>query len=346
MQEIEHETGHVVDQEGTAVAPIGVPAPGTAVQPAVEAGQVMNPLDVPVQHFGQMMANRKENYDQLREYLREHLVPGLDFDRIHIANKDKCPKPYQCSYEQNPYHYSKHQLLDPGADKILGVLGLGVKYDGVDQYRNASLKGVKIVDVILRAYIFNAQQVTICEGGGAASRKPDSWDDLSNTIKKAQKRARVDAVKRLPSVSALFDGDFFESIIGPEERNSFRPQPSREAGEGAPPNQGPGKLLEFMPFSKHKGKRFTELEINFLHWIVHHIKDKPDVYYSAVTEIERRNLQDDTVETAVPKQAPPPRSAQEGFTEKQVDESWGESAFSDLDNGPPADDGPPVDSYF
>jgi hypothetical protein len=352
MTDYDHDPGEGSEPRTQASVPATMP-PVPANQVATTGGtaqpgtQVFNPLDAHTEHFATALARRQDNYNALREHLRNILVPNKDFGRIHIANRDKCPKPWDCTPERNPFHYSGFQLLNPGADKVLNILGLRPGYDDVmADYRRASLKGIKIQDVILTCRIYDHNNNVIAEGTGAASMGQHNYD-LSNTIKKAQKRARVDATTRLPGVSALFDDDdFFESLIDTSKK-SFKPPPTRTDREHGAQPVGPGKRIEKMPFGKHKGTPFTKLDVKYLQWIVENCKDKPDVHYSAVGEIERRKLQDDRpVQQPAPKQQqsiddgrPDPREQQR---DKRLDAhaDFIEAAFSDLD-----DDMPPLDAY-
>lgn len=301
-------------------------SPENAVQ-AQQGTAVFNPLDANPMHFKQALAQRQENYDALREHLREILVPEKDFGKIHVAKN--CDNKYNCD---NPYHFSGYELFDPGADKILGLLGLGVKYDDdvLTDYRRAALKGMKIEHVILTAYVISGAQQVVAEGSGVCSLSERS-DNFHNAMMIAQKRARVGAVKRLPGVSALFDGDFFASVV-PKDRPKPHSAPSRtDRDHGAQP-VGPGKLIEKMPFGMHKGTPFTQLPDEYLSYIADKIRDKPDIHHSAVTEINRRKLQDNQVKTT---------TAERGQDEPPINQS-----HSTPPNQPgDVDDLPPVDIY-
>jgi uncharacterized protein (DUF3820 family) len=289
MTDIDNDSGTelVIDARGTS--PEVAEGIANAVIERVEGKSVpavFNPLDADPAQFSQALVQRQGNYDALREHLRNILVPGIDFGKLHIQRD--CTQ-YNC---QTPAHLSKDQLKDPGADKILGLLGLALAYDDVmNEYRAASLEGVTINDVIITARILNQHAVVIAEGSGAASVAKHKGD-LSNTIKKAQKRARVDAVKRLPGVSALFDGDFFDSVIDTSDTHHPPPQSNAQREVDGPP-PGPGQLLDVMPIGKFKGVTFRNLDFTYLQWIVKKLKDKPDIHHSATVELQRRGLQED-----------------------------------------------------
>lgn len=373
MADFEHDPDYI--DKGTQVVetPESTP-PGQAKLPAeAQSNPVFNPLDANVAQFGQQLANRQDNYNQLREYLRNALVPDKDFGKIHVAKN--CNNKYNCD---KPGHFSPYTLFSPGSDKILSILGLGCSYDDVMQdYRRASLKGITINEIFMTARIFSsAGGEPIAEGSGACSLSERSGK-INDALKIAQKRARMDAVSRLPGVSALFDEDFFSSIV-PQNRPTYQPsQTAADREHGAQPVSA-GKEIPTMPFGKHKGKKWSEMTDSMLNWVVQNIKDKPDVAYSADKELQRRKLQSDEVvgtvrrpvrpqetrsappvqrqaskpEISQPQGSPgpdhvfddlaneegvPPRGQMMDDTD---DLGWGDDAFSDLD-----DDKPPLSAY-
>ena len=276
-----------VAEGGLVVEPGNLPAERTTdhlpaeqtPQPAVPA--VFNPLDMAPAEFQRTIDQREENFNTLREWLRKNLKPGKDFGRIHHADKQKCPKPWECTYETNPYHYSGFQLRDPGADKILGLLGLTVVYESTEDYRRASLKGIQIQEVITRGWVVKADNpdVRITEGEGAASISEHNGAVLNNTFKKAKKRCRIDAVQRLPVVSSLFEDEDFWSSIPPDNGN-FDKRPAAKA------KYDTGADLHSMPFGKYKDTPFAEIESPYLEWCL--TTDKPDVVRAATKELTRR----------------------------------------------------------
>lgn len=373
MADFEHESDYIDTGTKMVERPQHTP-PGQTQMPAEAPSRaVFNPLDANTVQFGQQLANRQDNYNQLREYLRNALVPDKDFGKIHVAKN--CSNKYNCN---NPGHFSPYTLFSPGSDKILSILGLGCSYDDVMQdYRRASLKGIKINEIFMTARISSsAGGDPIAEGSGACTLAERSGK-INDALKIAQKRARLDAVSRLPGVSALFDEDFFASIV-PQNRPTYQPAQTNAQREAEGPKPSAGKEIPTMPFGKHKGKRWSEMTDSMLHWCVQNIKDKPDVAYSADKELKRRQLQSEEVDTSVrgsqrpqeTRKAPPVQrhtpqpeishsqpspgpdhvfddlADVEGIPPRNqaVDEDdglgWGDDAFSDLD-----DDKPPLDAY-
>ncbi len=255
--------------EGTAVTEQGAATDCKSVAPGSIPGRdsmpaQYDPLGMDPAQFSQQLQHRRANYDALAEHLRNHLVPDHDFGVIK----------------------GSEQLLQPGADKVLGILGLGAVYPGEQDLLRASLTGKTIAEVILKAVLVTHTGQAVAEGLGACARQ-EVGGSLNNAIKRAAKRARVDAVKRLPSISALFEPDNLAAIRGAAKANggnstlsrSRQPQSGRYAS---------GAELEAMPFGKYKGMRFADMPDEYLDWITHHMSDKPDIHAAAVRELEKR----------------------------------------------------------
>lgn len=293
------------DDNGEAIEHLPAQTQGAQLPAKVESRAVFNPLDASPAAFRHALAERKENYVSLAEHLRGMLVPYKDFGRIHVA-KD-CKDKYSCA---NPYHYSGDTLFAPGADKILSSLGLSCEYPGEDDYRRASLKGIEIKEVILKAFIMDLHGRTIAQGTAAASTK-EHQGSLHNTIQKAEKRARLDAVKRLPGVSSLFEDGTLSTVGGGQSTAAGQAavkEATRTRATG--PSYATGAALTSMPFGKFKGKPWRELEDSYLEWAARR-EDSPDVAKAATAEIERRALEVDDFDmdsVPPPPDAPPPRS--------------------------------------
>ena len=262
--------------------------PETALVKASDSShqvEIFNPLDAEPVAFKKALESRSENYDALALHLRGILVPEKDFGRIHHANKEKCPEPRHCSYEQNPHHYSDYRLLKPGGDKVLGLLGLGVSYPDEEDYRRATLRGLPITDVVIKCYIDNGRGQILCEGMGAASRDKEKGD-LNNTIKKACKRARLDAVDRLPAISALFETDFLEQIA----REAKRKNSTTSRQQTVNPKHDTGALLQVFPLKGNlAGERFDQMDDGAIDWCIRTFEaSKPDIYKAALRVRESR----------------------------------------------------------
>lgn len=267
---------------------------GEIIEPSKEVAEIntdhavqeFNPLDAQPVAFQRSLAERQENYDSLQLHLQGVLVHGKDFARLHVANKQKCPEPWNCSYEKARGHWSDYQLLAAGADKILGILGLGVHYPDMKDYKRAVLQGHNIQEVISDCQILGHSGQVIAEGAGACAREEVNGS-LNRCIKQANKRARLDAVKRLPVVNALFEDGFLEAMA---EAQKVKAQ--RTAAQRAQQIRNiwdTGARLEVCPIGNTtKGKPWHEIETYQLEWMVKNCLDKPDIIRAAEGELSKR----------------------------------------------------------
>ena len=246
------------------------------------AKQVFNPLDAEPLAFARQLAIRQDNYDQLKMHLVGVLVPGKDFGKIHV--KKDCDNKRSCT---NDYHFSGFMLFAPGADKILGILGLSVHYPDLQDYKRAALKGMPIEEIIADAQILGHSEQVIATGVGACARSEPNIKDLNRCIKRACKRARLDAVSRLPVISALFEDDFLQHVADRAKRNDNNSTRSRTQKVKNPWDTG--ARLEVCPIGTHiKGKAWRDIDTDALQWIVAKVTDKPDVTRAAASELSKR----------------------------------------------------------
>ena len=247
------------------------------------AVRVFSPLDAEPVEFTRMLETRQENYDNLREHLFSVLVPGKDFGKIHVAKG--CDNKYTCT---NSYHFSGYELFAPGADKILGILSLTPEYPGYEDYIRAAVTGHKISEVIMKCEIIgHAGGPAISNGMGACERSEGGGKTLNNTIKMACKRARVDAVKRLPTISALFEDDILADLEAAAKRNANNA--ARKRTQIVKQRWNTGAVLETCPIGTDiKGKRWVDIETAALEWIINKVTDKPDVFRAASRELTHR----------------------------------------------------------
>lgn len=250
---------------------------------------IFNPLDAEPVEFHQKLISRRDNFDVLAALFRDMLIPDKDFGRIHHANKTDCPNKWQCTYEQNPHHYSDYGLWQSGADKVLGMLGLGVTYPDESDIRRATLKGMDIRDVVMKCFVDNGRGQVISEGMGAATRN-DEKGDLNKTIKKACKRARVDAVMRLPAISALFEEDFLAQIAA-DAANKPGGNSTTARMQKVNPRHNTGAILRVFPMGgKLRDQKFSEMEDSAIDWCLETFETQaPDIFNAAKREHDRRN---------------------------------------------------------
>jgi len=304
---------------------IDTPETPTEIVKRAEPGALtsFNPLDAQPVAFKQALIARQENYDSLANHLRTVLVAGKDFGKIHVDKS--CKDKWRCT---NPRHFSGYELFAPGADKILGILNLGVRYPGVEDYKRAALKGMPLEDIITDCEILSSAEQVIAHGMGSCSRGEPTIKgrNLNATIKRACKRARVDAVKRLPSVSALFEDESFWAGI---EDAGGKPNGLDTRNQRSRSNEfNTGAILTTMPIGKAlKGKSFEQMDEGALEWILKNHQDKPDIYNAAKREHDKRSgathtPPQSTAEGPAQDSAPERRQGQAAGAREQSSDDW------------------------
>ncbi|MGZ5051561.1 MAG: DnaJ domain-containing protein [Methylobacter sp.] len=176
-----------------------------------------NPLDLPAAMFQEGLTRRKQNRAALMAWIRDALVDGSDFGRVHIANRSRCPDSRNC---KNPSHYSKASLFKPGAEKICGMLGLTVRYPTLPEYERAALTGTQLSQIIIRCEIIDGSGRVVADGIGARIIAQDNGD-INKSLKMAEKSAHIDATLRMAGLSEVFTQDI-EDMVQRREAESIR----------------------------------------------------------------------------------------------------------------------------
>lgn len=144
----------------------------------------------------------------IEDFIKAHLREGTDYGRIHIVNKDRCPdenrKPGSC---EKSYHFSKSILLKPGQEKIFSLFSITDELVR-DEETLAMLPDTK--GLVAFKCIMYQKGKKIGEGRGAATLQSER-SDPNSTIKKAEKRARMDAC-----LSLGFSEYFTQDLDDPE----------------------------------------------------------------------------------------------------------------------------------
>ncbi|MCG8436325.1 MAG: hypothetical protein MJA83_20085, partial [Gammaproteobacteria bacterium] len=141
-----------------------------------------------------------------------------------------------------------------------------------------------IEDIITDCEILSSAEQVIAHGMGSCSRSERTIQNrnLNSTIKRACKRARVDAVKRLPSVSALFEDESFWMHIEAEHAKGRQNGLDQRNRQPQQQNFNTGARLEVMPIGKKlKGQRFDDMDQGALEYILNNLSDKPDIWNAA-----------------------------------------------------------------
>ena len=198
----------------------------TAVVP-----RVTTPFDGNVVEFKGALVRRGENRKALIEWIREALVDGVDYGKIHTQKKSECRHkgPPDCTPELEPYHWSKPTLRKPGAEKICGMLGVTATFPTIKDYEQAALNGIPISSIILRCHLLSASGDVIADGIGARSAEQD-YGDLNKALKMACKSAHIDATLRMAGLSEIFTQDLEDMVpagTDPDRQPAAQAQPAQ-----------------------------------------------------------------------------------------------------------------------
>lgn len=185
-----------------------------------------NPLDLPAATFQEGLDRRRANRAALMAWVRDALVDGSDFGKIHVVHKSKCQAGKNC---KNPAHFSKPSLFKPGAEKICGMLGVTVRYPTLQDYEKAALTGANLSQIIIRCEIVDSSGRVVADGVGARSIAQDNGD-INKSLKMAEKSAHIDATLRMAGLSEVFTQDI-EDMMQRREAESIQ-QAEAELNKG------------------------------------------------------------------------------------------------------------------
>lgn len=137
----------------------------------------------------------------IKEFIQENLDEGVDYGKIHVVKN--CPaEQRQAGSCDKDYHFSKSILMKPGQEKIFSLFGITDELEkDADAYE--MLEGVSGL-VAYKCIMYRGDK-RVGEGRGAAVLASER-SDPNSTIKKAEKRARMDACLSL-GFSAYFTQD-------------------------------------------------------------------------------------------------------------------------------------------
>ena len=282
----------IIEGEATPVTP----GRQVAAYEAPPARPPASPFDVPQQDFKAMVQQRGENYQHLVSWLIDNLVAGEDVVQVHVTKRDSCqyggpPPRGNCGPTICPGHWSDPDLSKKGAEKVCGLLGMGVRFLGMEDFRRAALKGIKIEHVICDCELYN-DRATLSQGTGACSMS-EVYDNLNSAMKKAAKRAHVDAVKRCAGLSGL--ATELKKRMPPPDLDAAAAAATRQqdkarySGGQSSGRWATGAKLDVCPIGKqHKGKPWREIPTDYLEWMLRECGDKPDVVKAATAELSLR----------------------------------------------------------
>lgn len=137
----------------------------------------------------------------IQNFIQDNLVEGIDYGKIHVVKNCAMEDKQRGSCDRD-YHYSKSILFKPGQEKIFSLFGITDELEK-DEEAYAMLTNVPGL-VAYKCVMFRGSN-KVGEGRGAATLGA-TQNDPNSTIKKAEKRARMDACLSL-GFSAYFTQD-------------------------------------------------------------------------------------------------------------------------------------------
>lgn len=269
----------------------GVQWPTESMRPPVNVPSA-SPLDLPTDIFEEGLARRRQNRAAILGWIRESLVEGTDYGRIHVASREICPyakrgEPGQCPIVG---HWTKPSLFKPGAEKICGMLGVTAHYPNLPAYEQAALAGRRLETIVLRCELRDSQGRTVAEGIGARNVQQD-YGDLNKSLKMAGKSAHIDATLRMAGLSEIFTQDLEDMRIGAASKPDDRPE-VRDADENKAPPESHGVGVSGGQI-KHLEGRIKVLGLDrerVLRWVRNASKDKVHGFEELTPEIYDRVL--------------------------------------------------------
>jgi hypothetical protein len=181
--------GEIVDSKALVVQdPEAVPTePKKAAR--VKRDSAMSIVgNVTTAQLKQALDVQTEQRKLIEEFIKAHLREGTDYGRIHVVKSCQAEEKQRGSCDRD-YHYSKSILFKPGQEKIFSLFSITDKIEK-DLEAYEMLPGVTGL-VAFKCTMFQKGKV-IGEGRGAATLASER-SDPNSTLKKAEKRARMDA---------------------------------------------------------------------------------------------------------------------------------------------------------
>lgn len=248
----------VIDQVQSPPRPSGG---ALAVIPATQD----HPLERNPEEFAQALVVRGQNRDAFIRWIRDRLVRGVDFDRLHTVGKRECSHGNAC---QEPSHWSKDQLFKTGAEKICGMLAVTPTYPNLERYEQAALDGVNIQHILLKCHILSASGHVVSEGVGARSLAQDRGV-LNKSLKMAKKSAHIDATLGMLGLSEVF---------------------SKPDEPPIPQSAGDEDLI--IPMGQFRGKPWKDVSLKYLQGVLASAKVPGVMKDGAKQELARRDAQE------------------------------------------------------
>lgn len=257
-----------------------------AYRPAVPA----HPLDTDPAAFRQQLEVRSQNYRHLVAWLVDNLEPS-DISQVHVTKRSACEHngPPYCTPDRLPYHWSDPDLSRSGVEKVCGLIGLGARFVGMQDFRHKALQNEPISLVVIDCELYmTADGPAVSQGTGACSVEEIHDGNVNTALKRACKRAQADALKRCAGLSGL-QAELIARFGTKDGQKGAKPKKASERPQQTSRRWDTGAELTHCPIGKAwKNRPWTELETKDLEWIVANVQDKPDIHRAAARELSKR----------------------------------------------------------
>lgn len=164
---------------------------------------------VSTEQLKQALVVQTEQRKLIQEFIQDNLVVDVDYGKIHVIKNCVDEERARGSCKKD-YHFSKSILFKPGQEKIFSLFGITDELER-DEKVYEMLGNVPGM-VAFKCVMYRGKN-RVGEGRGAATMS-GSQNDPNSTIKKAEKRARMDAC-----LSLGFSAYFTQDLDDPEYKS-------------------------------------------------------------------------------------------------------------------------------
>lgn len=207
-------SGEIIDQPAT-----NLPAPiESAPEPTQSAIVKAEPKreaalsivgGVTTEQLKNALTVQTEQRALIQEFIKDNLFVDIDYGKIHVVKNCQAEDRARGSCDKD-YHYSKSILFKPGQEKIFSLFGI---QDELEKDLEAYEMLGNMPGLVAYKCIMYRGENKVGEGRGAATLG-GSQNDPNSTIKKAEKRARMDAC-----LSLGFSAYFTQDLDDPEYKS-------------------------------------------------------------------------------------------------------------------------------
>lgn len=164
---------------------------------------------VTTEQLKQALVVQTEQRKLIQEFIKENLFVDIDYGKIHVVKNCQAEDRARGSCDKD-YHFSKSILFKPGQEKIFSLFGIS---DELEKDLEAYEMLGNAPGLVAYKCIMYRGENRIGEGRGAATLGANQ-NDPNSTIKKAEKRARMDAC-----LSLGFSAYFTQDLDDPEYKS-------------------------------------------------------------------------------------------------------------------------------